>query len=481
GDYHTGGHHPQKYPNTGMDGKSAYSLNTGLNFLEEHRIGVALHGVQTEHAGSPGAFYDIDRKTFLDMASSSCDLLYDGGYKDLGFSWKGRFFFCNDEHANDFKHPADMNAWGDPRQLYFHALNDYQGAQGQLSVKKSVLTLTGGVDWLSSDTDKKGSSYVYNEKYAYGNLGVFALAKIALFDDRLIVSGGVRNETYRMETSGNNLERKKKSDKLDKTVPSFGVAFHVAEWLTMKGNYGEAYRIPNGLELMGFQGSVYPTLPNPDLKPEEARSYDAGFEIRHKSLQIGLSYFETEYKKKIITMYTPPTWEAQSVNADGKIWMKGFEGNAGYDLGEAFGRPFKLRPYVNFTALTECWAASGENSSYSSVYKNKVPLVNDLEMGYGVQFAHPEVGFEADLRLTYVGYHYEQDWNETSPTYGQVVREGGKTIADLFLRQKIYSTDKAGTLSVYGEVRNILNERHALIKDYPMPGRSVFIGLRYDY
>ena len=475
GDYFTGGSNIHRYPNTAIGGKLAYNVNAGLNFLEEHRIGVTVLGVNASHMGSPDMYVAPDRKSFADISSYSADFLYEGGYKDFGLSWKGRYFFGKDNYTNDFDRPADMvdhTGWGffEPRQSYFRAFTDYQGAQGQLTFKKSFLTLTGGVDWLYSDTGKQREGNLYDQNYTYENLGGFALAKIALFDDRLILSGGVRHEVYWVEA-----ERNRK--KLEKTVPSFGVAFHATDWLTLKGNYGESYRIPSALELMGYQGGAWgPTKPNPDLKPEEAKSYDAGFEIKHKSLQIGLSYFETEFKKRITYGAAPNKY----VNADGKIWLKGFEGNASYDFGEAFGWPVKVRPYVNFTALTERWAADG--ASWGRAYGNRVPLVNDLELGYGLNFAYPEIGFEADLRFTYIGRRYEAffhpiDW--MAP--GIYTRGGGTTIADLFLRQKIYSSEKAGTFSAYGELRNMFNERYHLIKGYPQAGRSFFVGLRYDY
>jgi vitamin B12 transporter len=257
------------------------------------------------------------------------------------------------------------------------------------------------------------------------------------------------------------------------------VAVHPLDWLTLKGNYGESYRVPGALELLGFKGSMFgDTLPNPDLKPEEAKSWDGGFEIERKSLKLGLNYFETEYRRKIVSTYTP-AWETQFVNAKGKIWYKGFEGNASYDLGEAFDRPFMVRPYINFTALTECKASTDSRWASGDGLENKVPNVSDLNLAYGVNYVHPDIGFEADLRFTYVGrqYNYAR-WGGGGAEYERV---GGQTIADLFLRQKLLSSDKSGTLSVFGEFRNLTNERYALIKDYPMPGRSFFIGLRYDY
>jgi len=468
GDYDTGGYNRHRYYNTGLDGKTAYSVNAGVSFLEEHRIGVTVLGVSAWHMGTPGA-YDLGvpgfknryDRNYTDRHNYSADFLYEGGYKDFGLSWKGRYFFGKNDYTN---YGAITPGWFGASDPFFHATNDTQGAQGQLTFKKSFLTLTGGADWLRYDYAEKGPEFgmaggrMITATNKYDNYGLFLLAKIALFDDRLILSGGVRHDEYRLRADNS-------SKNLNKTTPTVGVAFHATDWLTLKGNYGESYRIPTATELLGFRdGQWGPRVPNPDLKPEEGRGYDVGFEINHKSLQIGLNYFDTEYKNKIAG------W-SPAVNLKGRVYLRGFEGKAGYDLGEAFNWPVKVRPYVNFTAFTE-----RSSSKRDATFGHRVPYVSDLELAYGLNFAYPDIGFEADLRLTYMGRQDVENFNT-----GRAEHIGGKTKVDLFLRQKIYSSDKAGTFSVYGEIRNITNERYALWKDYPMPGRSFFVGLRYDY
>ena len=475
GNYHIGGSGNKKYPNTGLDGRTAYNVNAGFSFLGEHRIGLTVLGVDTRRVGSPGTYEDINKRNYLDISSYSADFLYEGGYKDFGLSWQARYFLGSERHKNDFKDRI-------PSDYFFRAHNDYQGAQGQISLQKSILTLTGGVDWLYSDAKKLNEGedffaipYSYKEKFTNDNFGLFALAKIALFDDRLIISGGVRHDAYRLKMKGDESNSKNRS----KTVPSFGLAVHPTDWLTLKGNYGESYRVPGALEVLGFKGSPWgDTIPNLHLKPEEAQSWDLGFEIEHKSLQIGLSYFETEYKKKIVSI--TPAFETQYVNADGKIRYRGFEGNLSYDIGEAFAWPVKARPYVNFTVLTERKASGGSLWVSGTGLGRNVPNVSDCELAYGLNFAYPEIGFEADLRFTYIGRQYNYaDWDPMTGTIYK--RGGGKTTADLFLSQRIHTWDKAGTLSAYGEIRNIGNVRYALLREYPQPGRSFFVGLRYDY
>jgi vitamin B12 transporter len=481
GNYYIGGN--KKYPNTGMDGRTAFNVNTGFSFLDEHRIGVTVLGVDTNRVGSPYIIKDVTPQAYLDISSYSGDLLYEGGYKDFGLSWKARYFSGRENYYT--KDPAeDILNFIFPYNM--RTINDYQGAQGQLSFQKSFLTLTGGVDWLYSDVKKRSSGidfigpYLDKTKYENDNLGVFALAKIALLDDRLIVNAGVRHDAYRLKTRGDESGKKN----LERVVPTFGVAVHPTDWLTLKGNYGESYRVPGALELLGFSATAWggsTTLPNPDLKPEEAKSWDLGFAIEHKSLQFGLSYFETEYKRKIVTA-PRLNWldPAQYVNADGKIWYKGFEGYASYDIGEAFDWPVKLRPYVNFTALTERKASRGSQWASEAGLGNKVPNVSDLDVGYGVNFSHPGIGFEADLRFTYMGHQYNYADHDPVTNGAIYKRNGGTTIADLFLSQKIHSSDK-GTFSAFGEIRNIGDVRYDAFLGYPQPGRSFFVGLRYDF
>ena len=461
GDYRIGGN--RKYPNTGTGDKVAYSFNVGYTFLEEHRIGATVLGVDAVRLGNPWDISDPNPIDSLDLSNYSADFVYEGGDKDIGLSWKGRYFFGADEYINAGRYPGFT-----PNRV--RNIADYQGSQGQVTFQKNILTLTGGVDWLRYDGTKKMDNNTYNNTYKYDDLGVFALATVGLFNDRLFLNGGVRQNSYRLESEGN-----KKN--LNKVIPSFGVAWHTTDWLTLKGNYGEAYRIPNALECLGFQGGGFgPTDPNPNLKPERARGYDVGFEIKHKSLRIGLSYFETQYKNKI-TKVDDGGWPvtSQYINADGKIWLKGFEGNASYDLGEALDWPVRLRPYVNFTALTE-----RRNSEKHPLFGRKVNNVSDVELGYGLNFAYPEFGFEVDLSFTYMGRQDIEDQIFGSPTWGQAIRVGGKTTADLLLSQRIHSSDK-GTFSAFGEIRNIGDVRYALIHGYPQPGRSFFVGLRYDY
>ena len=53
--------------------------------------------------------------------------------------------------------------------------------------------------------------------------------------------------------------------------------------------------------------------------------------------------------------------------------------------------------------------------------------------------------------------------------------------SDFFIKKTLLETGEKGRLSIKGEVLNIFDEEYSTIYGYPMPGRSFFVGLRYDF
>ena len=449
-DYSTGDH--LKYHNTGVNYKTAYSTNLGVNFNKENRLGMQLLGVNADKIGSPNVISHNNRSEYNDRNNYSMDFTYDGGYNDLGLSWKGRYFNGEDKYYNN--DPKDLMGWA-----YFRSNTEYQGAQGQVSWTKSILTLTGGVDYLDYDTSSKPT----NLSNKYNNTGTFLLAKLAFFDETLILNGGVRYDDYQLKFDG-------KKESLDNTTPSVGLAWHSTNWLTLRTNYGESFRIPQAQELIGFNNGWSTYIGNPNLKPEKGESWDAGFEIDYKALNLGLTYFQTDYKNKIATRPVAGSWDQQYYNLPGKAKFQGLEGKFSYDLGQPFNWDFMLRPYVNITHLLKYEDAEG----------TKVPNVSNVDLAYGINFQNPEMGLDIDLRFTYYGHRYDSEFDPI--TYASTTKKtGGDTTADLFVSKTIHNWEDVGELSIKGELRNLFDVNYDTILGYPQPGRAFYIGLRYDY
>jgi vitamin B12 transporter len=51
----------------------------------------------------------------------------------------------------------------------------------------------------------------------------------------------------------------------------------------------------------------------------------------------------------------------------------------------------------------------------------------------------------------------------------------------LTISKKILDTEKYGGFILRGEVQNLFDKDYEYAQGYPMPGRSFFLALRYDF
>jgi vitamin B12 transporter len=447
-DYTTGNN--RRYRNTRLDNRYAYIVNTGLTFFDEHRIGASFTGVTSDRMGQPNDLAHNTLTPFTERDNNAVDFVYDGGYKEYGLSWKLRYFNAIDNYLSD----------GDPANPQFRSNANTKGSQAQINFSKGFLSLTAGLDWLSSDYRPDNDS-----RSEYDNLAGFILAKAMFFEERLILSAGLRYDDY-------TLRYEDKERKLDNVAPSFGLAVRPLDWLTLRGNYGEGFRIPAAQEVTGYSSTymgwttVYQG--NPDLKPEKGSGWDAGFEVDYKALNLSGTYFQIDYDNKIATR--PFGAGFQYYNIGGQTRYRGLEGQASVDVAQFFDWPFTLRLYGNITHLL----------TYDDDSGKQLRNVSDTSIGYGLNLLHPAAGLSADLRFTYFGYQNDLEYDPVTWA-SRPVRHGGQTTADFFISKTLWNWENAGTLSIKGEIRNIFNTDYSTIWGYPMPGRSFYIGLRYDY
>ena len=81
-------------------------------------------------------------------------------------------------------------------------------------------------------------------------------------------------------------------------------------------------------------------------------------------------------------------------------------------------------------------------------------------------------GLSADMNFSYTG---KQDI-----TYPEEMEKGGFTVANFSLSKEIVGMGKDGGFTLKSAVRNLLDKNYSYVQGYPMPGRSFYLGLRYD-
>ncbi|MDO9515190.1 MAG: TonB-dependent receptor, partial [Syntrophales bacterium] len=228
-----------RYYNTDYDNKENGSLNLGYEFLSGNRIGVIYTYFNADHVGNPGYLSQNDLDDYNDSGNKSVDFIYDGQTGNGLFSWKLRYFDGKDE--DEYVDPVASNPDLYDNGVTDKVIVDHKGAQAQISYDRKYILLTAGFDWLNYETEDSEYSPHNTE---YDNPAGFLLAKTRLFDQKLIITAGVRYDEYEVDMKGDG---GKESD--NNTSPQIGVAYLITDWLKLRANYGEAFRMPTAQQL----------------------------------------------------------------------------------------------------------------------------------------------------------------------------------------------------------------------------------------
>lgn len=445
-----------RFDNTDYKNDNA-SLNFGINFLPGQRLGVIYSYFDADHSGNPNYINTIDLDDYTDKKNESIDIIYEGRTKGEMFSWMARYF--NGKDDNEWHSPAASDPNGFDAGYPFSSQDtDFEGAQVQVTADLSFVTLTGGFDWAHYEMDSTWTP----KKTEYKNPAGFLLAKSTFMDDRLILTGGIRYDDYKVEV---NDDHREESD--DNWVFNFGIAYWLNDFVKLRANYGEAFIMPSADQLAANRPTWGGILRgNSSLDPESSRTYEAGLDFYYGVFSSSLTCFYTDFDDKI-----------QSVSLGGSIssWdnigsadISGIEGTITIDIGSIMKLPTILEVYGNFVYLTE----------YEDEDNNDLLYISDWNLSYGLNLPDWQ-GFAARLNFAYTGEQDVQDWE--SGWSAPVVEKGGFTVADLTMSKKVLDTEKCGDITLQGEIRNLFDKEYSYVKGYPMPGRTFQIGLRYDF
>ena len=456
-DYDTGD--GERFYNSGFDHIDSYSVNAGYTFRDTQRIGVIYNRYYADKIGSPGYLSSNDLDNTKDSANHSIDLIYDGTSADRRHSWQLRSFSGRDKDS--WFDPTASNASGWDNNIPARSRTEQDGAQAQLSMDFTTMSLTAGVDWLKYEIKNTWNP----TRTEYENSAAFLLAKAKFMQERLIIDGGLRYDAFDVEViepAGN--------DEDDTNITSHvGLAWLVSDTLKLRAHYGEAFIMPGADELAADYFSTWGThyVGNPELKPESSRTYEAGIDFSTNEITANVAYFYTRFKDKIESVASGAD---QSWDNVGRAELSGFEGEFSWDIGARFDWPWEVRPYANFVYLDRLEdSENDEDLKYISDWNGSVGLLaTDYE------------GFSARFNVSYSGEQTIEDW-ESGAFPAPVIKKGGFVVADFSLSKKIVDLHTYGSFTLAGEVTNLFDRDYAYVKGYPMPGRSVFVTLTYDY
>jgi len=401
-----------------------FNSKIGIDINAENKLNFST-GYWSSEVGTPGKITNEDPDDRQNAWSDYVDLTWDG------LLWQDSNILFKLYQAVDRLEFIESTA---PTYDIAAHLTKVYGTTLQISqMWFDVFRTTFGVDGqehkIDSSTSKK---HEYNFKAAYLETEVTPLKG-------LNIKGGARIDDY--SNFGN------------RTSPSASFSWLVFDMLKFHGLYGKSFRAPTFNDLYwpredwGIYGGVEG---NVNLKPEIAKSYEAGISVYPlDSVELDLTYFNSKYKD-LISWQSDTSWWWRPTNLD-KALIHGIEMNM--DL-----QPFKrLKTNLNYTYLeaqdtTTCkWLIYRPHNTYkgSVVYD----LTDKLKLFFSGRYVTKRF---ADLDNTVFLKEY--------------------FVADSNISYKINDLTEF-TLTV----NNIFDRDYQQEYDYPMQGTSFLLGTRLQY
>jgi vitamin B12 transporter len=357
-----------------------------------------------------------------------------------------------------------------------------------------------------------------DNKADYQNIGAFFLGKAYLLEDKnLIFNAGLRYDEFdlsldnwsRSNTTGalDSAQMYGKFDKkYDKILPSVGLAYNPVDFLKLRANYAQAFKVPTPRELAGgfrmmnyFQG-------NTNLEPQESNTWEIGFDYDRNFLGVSGTYFQTDYKNYI---YAPSMAEMGATGGQIRqyinlpdVTISGLEFKLDYQLGRAVGWGADVTPYINWTRLLKYELTSdmpgirysgtpsaGQTRPVGALIfqkGDKLANVAQDSLGFGVELDYEPFSLTVNIDGTYFGARDIGTFNR----HDEQLRQGGATVWDLSLVKTLYAFDDANSLKVKVAANNFFDKSYdasvvsggaALGVSELMPGSSYYVGMIYEF
>lgn len=233
-----------------------------------------------------------------------------------------------------------------------------------------------------------------------------------------------------------------------KTTGSAGYGLQLAPEWRLAAAVGTAYKAPT------FNDLYWPYAGNPDLKPEQSRNRELSLTFERGTAKASATLYRNDLRDLI-------EWAPVSAY----VWLPSNVARARIEgltlAGQHAWGAWHGKASIDWLDARD--AASDKLLRYRSRQAAQVSL------------AYRGGDWQAGGELSVQGHRYDDTANAE--------RLGGYGLLNLFAERKL-----AGGVTLFGRVNNLTNERYMLVKgasaweaasDFAVPGRTVFVGLRY--
>jgi len=270
---------------------------------------------------------------------------------------------------------------------------------------------------------------------------VYLQDEIELLSGRWTITPGVRFATYNIDPRlgpGYVIVPGKAPREIDsqKVIPQIGTIFKLDETYSLYARYAEGFKMPTAEQLYtSLPSTTFNLIPNPDLKPEKVKSYEAGIRGRFADGWFSVGAFHSRYQDFIQSFVSIPGTIDLTYRNLSRVTISGIEASAEYRLHERWLANVSLS-YQYGKQLAE---AGGLETPFD---------VNPFKAVTAIKYLMPEYGLEAEFIGTFAG-------GANRPSSPTIFAQGGYSVFDAYLNWKPTSF-----ITVRGGVENIFDRRY---------------------
>lgn len=302
--------------------------------------------------------------------------------------------------------------------------NSYRLEKGNIST---------GIDYQRQSIEP--SSYtMISEKQTLNNTGIYLTGQYA-FIDSVVAEAAVRSDHH--------------SEFNWHTTWQSGLSWEFYEGYKLVGSYATAYKAPNLSQLYAYSTSMYgTTVGNPNLKPEESKQWEIGFEGKTGPLFWQVNAYHNDIDNLINYESGYPISTYENI---GKAEIKGIEW-----VGEAETGIFHHQVTYQYT--------DPRDKEKDEVLLRRAKQQVKYQLDWAL--------YDLDMGLTYqyIGSRYDKMGN------GRRTKVGGVSLWDITAAYPVTSH-----LTIRGKIANMFDKDYETAYGYRTAGREYFLTGSYNF
>ena len=385
-----------------VDGRFSFDLN------DNHSLSAGFEYSDMNREGNR-FFKNLDRERIADDKRLGYFLQYDAQLSPL---YNLMFRVNHSEHENEIEFSPTAQVTGEENAE--RELNQVEGRFTGGFLDKHILTA--GAEFRKESREEKNG-----RDDDLDNLSFYLQDEYQIFNPLYLVLG-VRFDEH--------------SEFGSEWTPRASMIYSLFNNLRLKASYGCGFRAPSISELFVTstrKRGKWIYEPNPDLDPEESKSYELGVEGEYRKFWGKITGFRNEIEDLIEAIYYKSTGSGPGRKHYYKHQNVAEAEMQGVELESGFNLPLNFSIAGNLTYLETEDKETGKDLEGQPDYKGYLKLA----------YYYPEFGLRANIRMDHIGERY----------YDTNVQDA-YTLYNCYLSKEFFKR-----LTLFAGVDNIFNKR----------------------